>query len=270
MDLNLAEEFSEELEERPIKQEFRGLRTNKSADTFANNGSRGKLNEDQLDERAKLHAQRKVNGTPNITDIAKLWDTKYNITMSISSESEWAGNNAERIDLAIAALEDAGDMPLIQVTNSTIGAMLAKGARNLLNTLRVNNKLQTQLTGSIKEFSDPYKMIGCVNKDTYQVSDGDQRKEFDKRLDHLIKLNNSHISAFEAVSKSTKDQGALITDMMKVVSELNKSGQVRTREIKEAAKNLLKEQGLKKQESVDLKKDNPLDPINDEERINPE
>ena len=115
--------------------------------------------------------------------------------------------------------------------------------------------------------TDPYKIIGAKDADDYYGSKEDRRDEFDKRLDHLIKLNDSRTASLNAISKSTSDQGKVLTDLMKVVVELNKSGQNVDKMIAKKAKEQLKEAGLKLHEKEKLKEVDPLAPVSDEERI---
>lgn len=256
------------LDSIPITVDSRGKYTNASAETTANNGSRGKLNSDQLDERAILHAKRVGAGYPSYKEIVEHWYKAYNITMALSSEYEWADNNQDRIDREISKLEENGDMPIVAVSNSQITAMLAKSARSVTDTLKTNKHAQTDLLNSVKNIIDPYILIGAKSADDYYSSEGDRRIEFDARLDHLIKLNNSRTSAMNAVSRSTSDQGKILIDLMKVVVELNKSGQNIDKMIEKKAREALKDAGLELQKKDELKEIDPLAPVSDEERIN--
>tara|TARA_R100001244_G_scaffold67422_5_gene55203 strand:+ start:2878 stop:3663 length:786 start_codon:yes stop_codon:yes gene_type:complete len=255
------------LDSIPIVTDSRGKYTNASADTTANNGSRGKLNSDQLDERAILHAKRVGAGYPSYKEIVEHWYKAYNITMALSSEYEWAENNNDRIDREIARLEENGDMPIVAVSNSQITGMLAKSARTITDTLRTNKLAQSDLVQCARLMADPYKAIGATGAEAYYTCSDEQREIFDKRLDHLIKLNDSRTASLNAISKSTSDQGKVLTDLMKVVVELNKSGQNVDKMIAKKAKEQLKEAGLKLQETEALKEVDPLAPVSDEERL---
>ncbi len=258
------EEF---LEERPIVTDSRGKFTTKSADTFANNG-RGKLNEDQLEERAILHGKNQVTGIPSVQEIVNHWLKKYGVTMTIQSEYEWVRNNSERIDRAVAKMSEEGSIGVVAVSNQTIANKLAVASRNILDTISLNKKSQEHISGSIRDFKDPYKQIGCRNKEEYWASEGDDRKKYDKRLDHIIKLHKVNVDTLRTVSANTSEQGKLLVDMLKVVAEINKSGQVMDANIEKMMREEIKKMGLIQQKKKDLKKENPLEPVSDEERIN--
>ena len=251
----------------PIDTDSRSTYVNKSADTTANNGSRGKLNSTQLEERAKLHAKRQVANYPSFKEIVNHWHKAYSITIALSSEHEWAKNNQDRIDIEIAKLEENGDMPIVPVSNQQITGMLAKSARSVTDTLRENKLAQAELLKSARTMANPYKMIGCPSEDTYYASKDDQREEYDKRLDHLIKLQNCRTSTINAISKSTSDQGKVLVDLMKVVVELNKSGQNIDKMIEKKAREVLADAGMKLDNKNKLEEEDPLAPVSEDDRI---
>lgn len=255
------------LDSIPVHNDSRGKYVNKSADTFANNGTRGKLSEEQLEERAKYHAKRQVAGAPSFQEIVNHWYKAYNITIALSSEYEWAKNNQDRIDIEISKLEESGDMPIVPVSNQQITGILAKSARSVTDTLRDNKLAQSDLVKSVRTMSNPYEMIGCPNVEAYYKSEGETRKEYDRRLDHLIKLNDSRTSSINALSKSSSDQGKVLVELMKVVSELNKSGQNIDKMIEKKAKQVLADAGMKLNATNKQEEEDPLKPVSDDERI---
>lgn len=255
------------LDSIPIDTDSRSTYVNQSANTDANNGCRGKLNEKQLDERTTLHAKRLGTGIPTFKEIVNHWHKAYNITIAVSSEHEWVKNNQDRIDREMAKLEANGDMPIVAVSNQQITGMLAKSARIITTTLNENKLAQADLVKDARGMSNPYEMIGCPNAKSYYTSKGDQREAWDKNLDQLIKLNNSRTSSLNAISKSTADQGKVLVDLMKVVTELNKSGQNIDKMIEKKAREAIAEAGMqlhtkKKEAEVD-----PLAEVSDEDRI---
>jgi transcription elongation GreA/GreB family factor len=245
------------LENESIVTDSRSKFTSQSADTNANNGLRGKLTEDQLDERTRFHAKRQTYGHPNIAAIIKTWKNQ-GVTMSVNSEYEWARNNQARIDVEITRLEESGEMPIVSVPNSTITASLASGARDMLDTIKMNKKTQIVIQKEIAEMSEIYKMIGAPNKEAYWSSKDDQREEWDKRINHLLKIKDSHVNTFKELSKATADQGRVLVEMMKTVSELNKSGEVMDKILQQKVKDAIKDKGLKLQERKDLSDFDPL------------
>ena len=260
----------EVLGEIPIKADGRGgkgIYTSKSVDTHANNGLRGKLTESQLEERAILHAKFQQTGNPTIASIVKHWKTAYGISMSINSEYEWKRNNQKRIDMAISVLEESGDMPIITVPDSTISASLASGARNALDLQRTNKRAMQKISDELELMTDWYYMIGAQNREGYFTASDEQREIYDKRLTHILKLKKSHVETFEAMSKASAEQGKMLVDMMKTVSELNKSGQALDALLEKRISDSIKEQGLKLQAKKDEKEYDPLAPVTDDERI---
>ena len=254
----------------PIKADGRGgkgIYTSKSVDANANNGLRGKLTEAQLDERAVLHAKRQQTGNPTIASIIKHWKTKYEVTMSANSEYEWARNNQKRIDLAISQLEESGDMPIITVPNSTITASLASGARNALDLQRTTKRAMQKISDELELMTDWYHMIGATSRENYYKASDEQRKIYDSRLSHILKLKKSHVETFEIMSKSSSEQGKMLVDMMRTVSDLNKSGQAFDSMLEKRINDSIKEKGLKLQGEKDLEEFDPLEPVSDDQRI---
>lgn len=266
---NPSEKQKEEfLENNPIASESRGIWSSKSADVSANNGSRGKLNEEQLDERAILHAKKKVTGIPTPKEIVAHWQDKYDITMTVQCENEWARNNQERIDSAISKLEDDGDMPLVVVPPSAISSMLGKAGRDIVEIIRSNKKSQNKLNSSLEEFIDPYKQIGAANKEAYWKSEGETRKVFDKRLEFALKVNRAVTDNYRTISNATVEQGKLLVSVMDMVHKVNASQQTLDRTIEKKMSDKIKELGIQQQERKDRDSANPLDPISDDDRIN--
>lgn len=245
------------LENETISTDSRGRYNSKSGDTNANNGLRGKLTEEQLEERSRYHAKRQTYGHPTIASIIKTWKNQ-GVTMSANSEYEWARNNQKRIDVEKVKLEEAGEMPIVAVPNSTITASLASGAKDILETIKQNKKTQVVIHKELAEMSEIYKMIGAPNKEAYWSSKDDQREEWDRRINHLLKIKDSHVSTFKELSKATSDQGRVLVEMMKTVSELNKSGEVMDKMLQQKVKDEIKNKGLKLQEKKDLSDFDPL------------
>jgi len=245
------------LENETISTDSRGRYNSKSGDTNANNGLRGKLTEEQLEERSRYHAKRQTYGHPTIASIIKTWKNQ-GVTMSANSEYEWARNNQKRIDVEKVKLEEAGEMPIVAVPNSTITASLASGAKDILETIKQNKKTQVVIHKELAEMSEIYKMIGAPNKEAYWSSVDDQREEWDRRINHLLKIKDSHVSTFKELSKATSDQGRVLVEMMKTVSELNKSGEVMDKMLQQKVKDAIKDKGLKLQEKKDLSDFDPL------------
>jgi hypothetical protein len=245
------------LENETISTDSRGRYNSKSGDTNANNGLRGKLNEKQLDERARFHAKKQVYGHPTIAAIIKVWKNQ-GVDMAVNSEYEWGRNNQSRIDIEISRMEEAGEMPIVAVPHSTITASLASGAKDILDTIKQSKKTQVVIQKEIAEMSDIYKMIGAPNKETYWGSKDKQREEWDNRIDHLLKIKDSHVNTFKELSKSTSDQGKVLVEMMKTVSELNKNGEVMDKLLQQKVKDAIKDKGLKLQEKKDLSDFDPL------------
>ena len=245
------------LENETISTDSRGRYNSKSGDTNANNGLRGKLTEEQLEERSRYHAKRQTYGHPTIASIIKTWKNQ-GVTMSANSEYEWARNNQKRIDVEKVKLEEAGEMPIVAVPNSTITASLASGAKDILETIKQNKKTQVVIHKELAEMSEIYKMIGAPNKEAYWSSKDDQREEWDRRINHLLKIKDSHVSTFKELSKATSDQGRVLVEMMKTVSELNKSGEVMDKMLQQKVKDAIKDKGLKLQENKDLSDFDPL------------
>jgi len=255
------------LDSMPVSTDSRSSYINQSANTDANNGCRGKLNEAQLDERTILHAKRLGTGIPTFKEIVNHWHKAYGITIALSSEHTWVKSNQDRIDRAMAKLEANGDMPIVAVSNQQITGMLAKSARIITTTLNDNKLAQTDLVKDARMMTDPYEMIGCPNSKSYFTAKGAQREAWDKNLDQLIKLNNTKNSSLNAISKSTSDQGKVLVDLMKVVVELNKSGQNIDKMIEKKAREAIAEAGMNlhaKQKEAEV---DPLAPVSDKDRI---
>lgn len=261
------DEILEQLSIRPDSRgdQSKGIYNSKSADVHANNGLRGKLTEDQLEERAILHAKRQVTGNPSVAAIIKHWGNQ-GVEMSSSSEYEWANNNQDRIDQAISMLEQAGDMPIVAVPDSTITNQLAKGARSIIDTMRANKRASEKVLAQVEDMTDIWKMINAKDKEAYFTSEDDRRTEFDKRIDTIVKIRDSHVSALKELSKSSSDHGKTLVEIMKTVSEINKGGQGFDKMLEKKVNDTIKEKGIMLQKKKELEDEDPLAPVTDDER----
>jgi len=145
---------------------------------------------------------------------------------------------------------------------------MSDAGKSLLDALKKNKGHQNNLASAIEGISDPYKTVGAKSKeDFFKLSDED-RVVYDKRLITLIKVNTAQANSYKLFSDSISSQSKTLVDMMKVISELNKSGQMIDSMLKRKVRDELKEMGLKLQEKKSEKLRNPLDPVSDEDRFN--
>lgn len=255
------------LETNPIITDSRGKFSNNSADSFANNG-RGKLTETQLTERALLHAKNQMFGSPSIPEITKHWLKAYKVTMSVQSEYEWIKNNQERVNSSISEMEEQGDLPVLATPNTVISTMLGNAGRNLLETIKINKKHQVALATSMNAISDPYAEVGAENRKNYLEMEVEDRKKYDERLQALFKVNKVQASNYKIFSENVTKQSASLVELMKVITDLNKSGQSIDAMLAKKVRDELKDMGLQLQDKRSKANTSPMEPIEESDRIN--
>lgn len=253
------------LEKHPIPIDTRGKFSNKSADLKLNQG-RGKLSEDQMIERAKLHAKNQLTGSPSIAEITKHWYTSYEITMSVQSEYDWVRNNQDKINLAIAGLQNDGEMSLLTTPNAVVSTMLSDAGNSLIAAIKESKKSQNDLGKSIRELTDPYKQVGLEDKKAYFDLSDKERKSYKAKIEESISVARSQQSGYKLVSDSIVNQSKVLLDMMKTICEINKSGQAMDGKIKQGVNNEIKSIGLKQQTKIKLQSISPMDPVSDDDR----
>jgi len=205
----------EKAETYPI--DTRGSYSNQILDEETNRGVKSKLNADQMAERVRLHATRKVFGQTTIGTIARHWKTEYGIQMAPQSEKEWAltPGNKKLIDNYIEEKLASGEWELPSSTNKGLSNTLAQGARIKADTIK-------NIKPRLLKLLEP---------------------GFDK-LD--LKGKKATTAIAKDLATITKYSEESLIEMIKVAGELNKAKDAQTVAIEQEAKRMLLERANKK------------------------
>lgn len=80
-----------------------------------NNGTRGKFNEAQTEERTKLHARSIATKFPSMPQMLQIYKEKFNIDISLESEKQWRKTNWDMIQKKKQEMISTGDLEVTTI-----------------------------------------------------------------------------------------------------------------------------------------------------------
>lgn len=197
----------------------RGVYHNRSDDSDYNRGNYGKLNEDQLKERAYLHAKRLVFNKPTIQEIADHWGSKYGISMHYNSEKEWAWRNEAEIEAALNDMIESGEVKDPGVNETTFITTVNKSGRDTAKVLQQLEKQLTVVLKSIDTAGDYFASCG-ISEEEYDAADEPKRKRFDAKLKREKAKNEFRLEAAFKLSKMLSDHKTVLIDTVMAAKDL--------------------------------------------------
>lgn len=113
-----------------------------------NNGSRGKFNEAQTVERAKLHARSITTKYPTMPQMVQIYKEKFNIDISLESEKQWRKSNWDLIMKTKQEMIDKGEIEVTTIGSKALAENLQVLVIKSSVTLeQMRKKLQKCLDG---------------------------------------------------------------------------------------------------------------------------
>lgn len=197
----------------------RGIYHNRSDDSDWNRGNSGKLNGDQLRERAYLHAKRLVFQKPTIQEIADHWNTKYGITMHYQSEKEWAWRNENEIEAALNEMIESGEIKDPGINETSFITTVNKSGKD---TAKVLQNIEKQLTSVLKsiDLEADYLASAKVDPQEYEDADDEKRKKFDMRIKREKLKNEFRLEVAVQFSKMLKDHKSVLIETVLAAKDL--------------------------------------------------
>lgn len=150
-----------------------------------NNGTRGKFNEAQLEERTKLHAKSVATKFPSMPQMLGIYKEKFNIDITLESEKQWRKSNWDLIQKKKQEMIDSGE---IEITTIGVKALADSMQTLVIDTsktlVRMRNKLHTVL-----EKLDEGTKVLTVDKKSIAINDN--LESFKALSDAMAKLSTS-------------------------------------------------------------------------------
>jgi hypothetical protein len=203
---------------------------NQIDDSEVNRGNAGKLNEDQLKERARKHALRLTYGRPTIQEIADSWFKEYGISMAYSSEKEWALRNEGNIQNALAQMVEEGKIEFSPFTESNLMVTLKVSGNDTGKIVKSLEKHIIDVLKSVDMDFDPMVKAG-IDPDAYDAMDGEAKVKADRRIEREKLKTKLRMQALQQFGELLKEQKKLLLDTIKVANEMYSNSKIRTRQI---------------------------------------
>jgi hypothetical protein len=205
-----------ELEQLDLnKIDGRGKWSNRSLDDRPNTGSTGKLTAEQIEERLNLHARRLANGVPTISAIVSHWKNKYGIYMHQQSEKDWAIKHKNSIMQRQEELITKGEIQIIGVSDKSLVAALADGARSEASMLRIFEGKMKKLANNINTIVDTWDILG-IKKEDYLNTVNERREMLDKKAELEIKSKKDNLEFLKGFSIISKNCAEKLIEMIKL------------------------------------------------------
>ena len=211
-----------------------GKYAKKSFEGERNFGSHGKLNQDQMEERAALHARRVATGDITINGIALHWKKKYNIDISYNSEREWASTNEDRIQRKLTEMVENGQIQL-ETTNMEVAAnTFYQAIKDNGRLVQTGRKKIKSLIEAIKHNQNYLEDLGYT-VEKYSELDSKDQKIVDRKLKAMDSDRRYKISLAKSLSEITEAHSKILTQEVKLFSELVKQGQIQNHKVERLA-----------------------------------
>lgn len=197
----------------------RGVYHNRTDESDWNRGNNGKLNPDQLRERAVLHAKRLVFGKPTLQEIAEHWQTAYGISMHYNSEKEWGWRNEDTIEAVLNEMIESGEIKDPGLSETSLITTINKSGKE---TAKVIRELEKSLVSALRSVDlDGDYLAACgITPEEYDNSDGDLRKKFDTMIKREKDKNNFRLEAAVQYSKMLKDHKTVLIETIGAAKDL--------------------------------------------------
>lgn len=200
-----------------------GRNTNSVVNQDINNGVKGKFPPDILEERYRLHAQRRLTKSPTIKTICAYFKKEHNIEVAEQSEKEWAlkEKNSMVINEVGNSMIKTGEIQLPALSDELLMNSLVSGARGNANIVNlVKNKTKELIKGLDGEIS-PYSICE-ITKSQYMQADKSLRDEYDKKAKMELDVQKTKVSILKDISKVRKDASDSLLALIEKADSINK------------------------------------------------
>ena len=201
-------------------------------------GNKSKFTPVQLNDRLRVHALSVATGSPTIKEIVSYWKEKYNIDITIVSETEWRASNRDDIEKKKAELVEDGQLSIPVVSEEILADTMMS---MVLSNARTAKKIKFQLD----------KLLSKL-----QLDDPGNSKTIDRQNNEIIKL-------LKPLKDSYVDINSSITDELKHLFMFSGKIKIKDHQIRKLVDERL-EQHIDEKEDIDGLL--PLQEITDEMR----
>lgn len=150
-----------------------------------NNGTRGKFNESQLEERTKLHAKSVATKFPSMPQMLGIYKEKFNIDISLESEKQWRKSNWDLIQKKKQEMIDSGE---IEITTIGVKALADSMQTLVIDTSKTLVRMRSKLHTVLERLDEGTK-IKTVDKKSVAINDN--LETFKALSDAMAKLSTS-------------------------------------------------------------------------------
>ena len=210
-----------------------------------NLGVKGKFNDQQIEERTRVHAIAIATGTPTYVDIVALWAEKFGIQIAVVSEKEWRATNRNRIEKKKHELIETGEIAIPVVSeevlaDSMMGLTIATSvtvrdirskARKFLQQIKTRNDLTPEEKETNKDNLRFFTtLVNCMHKLNGSVTNqlesmfafSSKIKIKDKKLAQLVDERfNERIQEFQEDNEIDEETEITDEDRAKLLKEVD-------------------------------------------------
>lgn len=148
-----------------------------------NNGTRGKFNEAQTEERAKIHARSIATKFPTMPQMLGIYKERWNIDISLESEKQWRKSNWDLIMKKKQEMIDSGEL---EVTTIGVKALSDSMQTLVIDTSKTLVKMRSKLHSALENMSEGSRIIEGT-----KVVVNDNLETFKALSDAMAKLSSS-------------------------------------------------------------------------------
>ena len=200
-----------------------GRNTNSVVNQDINNGVRGKFPPDALEERYRLHAQRRLTKSPTIKTICAYFKKEHHIEVAEQSEKEWAlkEKNSMVINEVGNDMIKTGEIQLPALSDELLMASLVSGAKDNAGIVKLVKNKTKELIKNVDGELAPYSICD-ITKSQYMEADKTLRNEYDKKAEMELKVQKTKVSMLKDISKVGKDASDSLLALIEKADSINK------------------------------------------------
>jgi len=200
-----------------------GKNTNSVVNQDINNGVKGKFPPDILEERYRLHAQRRLTKSPTIKTICAYFKKEHHIEVAEQSEKEWAlvEKNSMVINEVGNDMIKTGEIHLPALSEELLTASLVSGAKDNAEIVKLVKNKTKELVKSVDGEIAPYTICD-ITKSQYMSAEKSLRNEYDKKAKMELDVQKTKVSMLKDLSKVGKDASDSLLALIEKADSINK------------------------------------------------
>lgn len=167
-----------------------------------NNGTRGKFNESQTEERAKIHARSMATKFPTMPQMLQIYKEKWNIDISLESEKQWRKTNWDLIQKKKQEMIDTGEL---EVTTIGVKALADSIQTLVIDSSKTLVKMRQKLHSCLENI-DEKPLVLTEGKKSFVVNDN--LNKFIAISDAMTKLSSSLTKQIDTLASLSGDARA--------------------------------------------------------------